>query len=158
MEDLSNISDNATEQPNIPGVVSPILEFSPDEGLALVLRNAAARGTAAGIPIYAKLYDSNGDLLPLDSSLRIEYESPGADERRKVSEVRDNLQPYNNLSITEQQDEEFVDAIKIPLLGESLTVRDIDSFFISIESSAEIDWSNSQLYIEGSTVSEVPME
>jgi hypothetical protein len=157
MEDLSNISEDAEELQNTAGVVSPILEFTPDEGLAFILSNAAARGRSPGIPIYAKLYDSNGDLLPLGTSVRIEYESPGADERRKVSEVRDNLQPYNNLSITEQQDEEFVDAVKIPLLGNELEVRDVDSFFISIESSAVIDWSNSQLFIEGSVVEEVQM-
>lgn len=154
MQDLSNIHDDATERTNIPGTTSPILEISPDNGLLYEILNAAARGSEPGVPVYAKLYDSNGDLLPLGTSLRFEFEAPGDDERNKVSEVRDNIQPYNTLSISEQQDEEFIDAVKIPLLGRMLRVRDIDSFYVSINSSEEIDWSTSQLFIEGSAVNE----
>jgi len=157
MEDLSNIHDTATERTNIVGTPSPILEFTPDDGLMLELLNRAARGTAQGIPVYGKLRDSNGDPLPLGTSLRFEYEQPSDEQRNRVSEVRDNIQPYNNLSIQQQQDEEFVDSVKIPLRGSKLRVRDIDKLYLSAESSEEIDWSNSQLYIEGSTVNSSPM-
>lgn len=154
MQDLSNIHEDATERTNITGVTSPILEITPGNGLYFEILNAAARGSEPGVPIYAKLRDSNGDLLPLGTSLRFEFESPGDDERSKVSEVRDNLQPYNNLSITDQQDEEYIDAVKVPLLESALRVRDIDSLYVSVNSSAEIDWANSQLFIEGSAVNE----
>lgn len=157
MEDLSNIHDTATERTNITGTPSPILEFTPDDGLMLELLNRAARGTAQGIPVYAKLRDSNGDPLPLGTSLRFEYERPSDEQRNRVSEVRDNIQPFTNLTIQEQQDEEFIDSVKIPLRGNKLRVRDIDSLYLSIESSEQIDWSNSQLYIEGSTVNSSPM-
>jgi len=154
MQDLSNISDSATELTNVVGVVSPIIEFSPGDGLFFEILNRAARGNAPGVPVYAKLRDSNGDPLPLDTTLRWQYEAPGDSEPRSVSETRDNIQPYNNLSITQQQDEEYIDAVKIPLKGSTLRVRDIDSLYLSIESSEEIDWSNSQLYVEGSAVDE----
>ncbi|UXF51033.1 MAG: hypothetical protein HQRvContig05_35 [Haloquadratum phage sp.] len=154
MQDLSNIHDDATEVVNIPGTTSPILEISPDNGLYYEILNAAARGSEPGVPVYAKLYDADGNLLPLGTSLRFEFEAPGDDERNKVSEVRDNIQPFNTLSISEQQDEEFIDAVKIPLLGRMLRVRDIDTFYVSINSSEEIDWSASQLFIEGSAVNE----
>ncbi|MUW13918.1 hypothetical protein GJ633_04020 [Halorubrum sp. CBA1125] len=158
MQDLSNIHEYATEQTNNTGDgASPILEISPEDGLFLEILNAAARGSAPGIPIYADLQDDQGNNLPIGTSIRFEYERPSDEQRNRVSEVRDNIQPYNNLSIQDQQDEEFIDAVKVPLLGSALRVRDIDSFYVSIDSSEEIDWSNSQLYIEGSVVNESPM-
>lgn len=157
MEDLSNIHEYATERTNVTGVVSPILEFQPDDGLALRIANMVARGAERGVPIYAKLQDSGGNDLPLGTSLRWEFEGPGDDERRKVSSVRDNIQPYRNLTIQDQQDEDYVDATKIVLGGPELTVRDVDVAYLSVESSAQIDWANSQLYVEGSAVEEVPI-
>lgn len=158
MQDLSNIHSYATERTNsTTGDPSPILEFSPDDGLMLTVLNQAARGSAPGIPVYAKLRDASGDPLPIGTSLRLEYEAPTDEQRNTVSEVKDNIQPFNNLSIQEQQDEEFVDAVKIPLRGQALRVRDIDTLYLSVESSKAIDWDNSQLYIEGSVVNESPM-
>ena len=157
MQDLSNIHEYVTERTNATtGDPSPILEISPDDGLFLTLLNRATRGSAPGVPIYGKFYDSNGDPLPIGTSLRFEYERPSDEQRNTVSEVRDNIQPFNNLTVQEQQDEEFVDAVKIPLLGKALRVRDIDRLYLSIESSEQIDWEQSQLFIEGSTVNESP--
>lgn len=155
MEDLSNIHEYAEERTNTAGIVTPILEFEPEDGIGLRVLNNAARGTAEGVPVYADLRDSNGDQLPIGTAVRIEYESPTSEERNRVSEIRDNIQPYNTLSIQDQQDEEYVDAVKIPLLGNNVEVRSIDSLYISIECPEEIDWSNSALYIEGSVVEKV---
>lgn len=159
MQDISNLHEFATERTNTTGLRTPILEISPDDGLALVFNNNSARGTEEGIPVYADLRDSNDNQLPLDTELLFEFERPGNDsDRNRVSEVKDNIQSINNLSIKEQQDYEFIDAVKIPLLGDAVIVRDIDSLFISITSTEEIDYDNSQIYIEGSTVDEVSME
>jgi len=142
---------------NTTGQTDPILEISPDDGLFLNFDQArVTRGSQRGIPIYAKLRDSNGDPLPLGTSIRVQYEPPGSDtDRSTISEVRDNIQPYHNLSIRDQQDEEFIDAVKIPL-DAPVNVRSVDTLHISIESSTEIDWDESQLYIEGNAVVEVP--
>ena len=70
MQDLSNIHEDATERTNIPGTTSPILEISPDNGLYYEILNAAARGSEPGVPVYFKAYDTNGDLMPLGTSLR----------------------------------------------------------------------------------------
>ncbi|MFB6302774.1 MAG: hypothetical protein ABEH78_07945 [Haloferacaceae archaeon] len=158
MEDISNIHEFATQRTNTTGVRTPILEIQPDDGLLLQILNQVARGSAEGVPIYADLKDSTGSDLPLGTSLVFEYERPEADDTRRVSEVRDNIQPYRNLTITEQQDEEYVDAVKLPLLGRALNVRDIDKWYISIDSSAQIDWANSSLYIEGNAVNRKPMD
>ncbi len=159
MQDLSNIHEYATEVINTTGLRTPILEISPEDGIFLSILNNATRGSEVGVPVYADLRDSNDDQLPLSTELLFEFEAPGNDsDRNRVSEVRDNIQPYNTLSIKEQQDEEFIDSVKIPLLGDLVNVRDIDTFYVSIESSKEIDWQYSQLYIEGSAVAENPME
>jgi len=160
MQDLSNIHEYATELTNDTGDTDPILEISPDSGLFLTIVNMVVRGSGEGIPVYADLRDSNDDQLPIGTSIRFQYEAPGDSDRTTVSDVRDNIQPWNNLSISQQQDEEFVDSVKIPLEGgpgQQINVRDIDSFYVTIESSAQIDWSNSQLYIEGNAVTESPM-
>ncbi|WP_144901357.1 hypothetical protein [Halobellus captivus] len=156
MQDLSNIHEYATELTNTTGQADPILAFSPDEGLLLELINRATRGSAPGIPVYMDLRDSNDDPLPIGTSVQVEFERPSDRNRNVVSEERDNIQPWNNLSISQQQDEEFVDSVKIPLLGKALQVRHIDTVYVSIESSAQIDWSNSQFYMEGSAVNERP--
>jgi len=133
-------------------------ESQPENGLMLQIVGNVARGKEAGVPVYADLRDSNDDPLPLGTSVRFEFESPGDRQRQAVSEVRDNIQPYRNLSIRDQQDEDYVDSVKVQLLGSALNVRDIDTLYVSIESSAQIDWSNSRLYIEGNAVTEVPVE
>lgn len=155
MEDLSNIHEYATERTNTPGIVTPILEFEPEDGIGLRVLNNAARGTAEGVPVYFDLRDSNGDPLPIGTAVRFEYESPTSEERNRVSEIRDNIQPWVTLNIQDQQDEEYVDAVKIPLLGDNVEVRSIDSFYISIECPEEIDWSESAAYVEGSVVEKV---
>lgn len=157
MEDLSNIHEYATEETNTTGQPDPILEISPESGIFLRIVNAVARGSEAGVPIYASLQDSSSNDLPLDTSLRLEYEAPSDEQRNRVSEVRDNIQPYRNLTIQEQQDEDFVDSVKLPLLGSQVNVRDIDSLYVTIDSGTQIDWSNSQLYIEGNAVNKGPM-
>jgi len=156
MQDLSNIHENVIQLVNDTGKVSPILEISPDTGLFYRIRNAVNRGSDPGIPMYFDLRDSNDDPLPVGTSVRVEFESPGDEQRNIVSEVRDNIQPWLNLSIRDQQDEEYIDSVKVPLKGPALTVRDIDTMYVSIESSAAVDWDNSEFYLEGNAVTESP--
>lgn len=154
MSDISNISNEATELTNTTGQPDPILEISPQDGLIFEVLAAVARGRAPGVPVYMDLRDSNNDPLPVGTSVRLEFEAPGDKERSRVSKVRDNIQPWNNLTISDQQDEEYVDRVKIELLGERIIVRDIDSLYVTIESSTQIDWSNSAVYVEGNAVNE----
>ena len=156
-QNLSNIHDYATELQNTTGLMDPVLAFQPDNGLMLEILNRAVRGDAPGIPLYFKPRDSNGDLLPLDTEVAFQYERPSDKQATTVSDEIDNIQQYHNLSIKDQQDTEYVDAVKIPLDGKALRVRDIDKFYLSLKSSAQIDWSNSEAYIEGSVVNQSPM-
>lgn len=145
-DSLSNLGSqkvNATEETNTTGTLSSILDLSPIDGLAIVLANQAA--AKMGIPIYAELQDTNGDDLPLDTDLALRYESPQMDQPMVVSEVRRNIRPYRTLTLTEQQNEEYRDRVRQGLNGRGLVVRDIDSLEVAVESSVQIDWSNSRL-------------
>lgn len=153
---LSNISTIATEETNIPGVLDPILRIEPKDGTRLVFRPGVARGSESGIPIYAELKDSNGDDLPQDTTIALRYKAPTDDDPQTVSEPKTNIRTYQTLDLKDQQNEEYIDGVKHELKGSPPhVVRDVDEFFVSINSSVEIDWSKSQINIEEKAVEEV---
>lgn len=143
---LSNISTEATEVVNTTGVRTSILDVTPEDGTALILYNMAEG--AAGIPLYMDLQDSNGDDLPTGTEFALEFKSNIDDQFSAVSHVLDNIQPWNARGIAEQQNEEYVDSVRVPLKGPRLNVREVDTLRVAIQSSAQIDWSNSALYFD----------
>lgn len=152
---LSNISDEADERTNTPGVMTPIVEWQPEDGLAWVIENAVNRGTGMGIPVFGEFRDSNDDPLPQDTDMVLQFESPTDDQPYAVSEEIDSLRSYQTLDIRDQQNEEYIDAIKHILKNNYLGVEDNDKLFLSIRSTAEIDWANSRVTIFEQAVEEV---
>lgn len=149
-ETLSNLGTpkvDATEKTNVPGQMTNILEFQPIDGMVLTLLN---RG--GGIPFQMDLRDANGDPLPLDTEVEIVYDAPHLQRPQTVSESLANIGTYNRLSIKEQQNEDYVEQTRISLNGQKLVVRDIDIASVAIESSQEIDWSNSRIYVDKDNV------
>lgn len=155
MTTLSNISDVATEETNTAGVRTPILVIEPEDGTSLFFRNSVPRGDAPGIPIYAKLRDSNGDPLPQDTNIVLTFQAPSMDDPISVSVPRKNIRPYRGLSIEQQQNEEYIDRIKHELKGPMLEVEDVEEIRVEILSSKQIDWANSRLQFAESGVKEV---
>ena len=152
---ISNISTVATERTNITGTLDPILEVQPKDGTELVIRNGVERGEQArGIPVYADLQDSNGDPLPLDTKVAIEFERPADDSPTVISEPLENIRSYRSLDIKDQQDADYVDRVKHILKGRGVLVEDTDRLYISVESSVEIDWANSRLQFDENAVTE----
>ena len=154
---ISNVSTEATEELNVTGELTPILRVQPEDGLALIFKNSVNRGDEAGIPLAANLEDSNGNDLPLDSDLALAYKQPGDTRETVVSETRDDIEPYRALSLAQQRKEDFIDATKIELNGARLVVRDIDELLVLLDSSAQIDYSNSRLSFNEKAVEEVSM-
>ncbi|GAB7012033.1 hypothetical protein [Halolamina salina] len=149
-ETLSNLGTpkvDATEKTNVPGQMTNILEFQPIDGMVLTLSN---RG--GGIPFQMDLRDANDDPLPLDTDLEIVYDAPHLQRPQTVSESLANIGTYNRLSIAEQQNEDYVEQTRISLNGRELVVRDIDIAAVAIESSEQIDWSNSRIYVDKDNV------
>lgn len=162
---LSNATSYATEEQNVTGVLSPILRFTPDDGLMLVIRGMVTAGDERGFPLYMDLRDSNDDPLPEDTRVVFQYKAPSMDDPQTVTHPLDHIRPWNALTLNEQQDEEYIDRTKVELKntdsalaqGEipKVKVRDIDEFRLSIDSSAEVDWSNTRVYIDRNAVREV---
>lgn len=150
---ISNISDVATEVVNTTGVRTPVLEISPTDGTALIFYNRA--DGAKGIPIYGRFQDLNGNPLPLDTEVALEFESNIDDSESAVSDVQDTIQPWRARSIADQQNEEFVDSVRVPLKGSRVNVREVDTLYLSVKSSVQIDWVNSAVYIDKRHVEEV---
>jgi len=155
---LSHLSDEATQETNVAGVTTPILTATPDQGTLFRLLAAVSMGKAAGLPIYMDLRDGNDDPLPVDTTFILRVKRPTDDEPTAVSVKEDNIASWNNLSVAEQRNEDNVDAVKIELKGDRVNVRDKDTLRFEVESSAQIDWSNSELYVEREGVIEQPFD
>jgi len=143
---------------------TPILEIDPDRGTFVRLLNRVERGSEIGIPIYMKLRDASGDPLPTNTQLTFELERAGGDDQHKVSEKVEQIAFWNQNDLTTQRDADNIDSSKVVLeypeaASESgpapfHDVRDIDSFYISAQSAAEIDWSQSEFYVDNAAVKE----
>jgi len=153
---LSNISSEATKLTNTTDRLTPILEWVPDSGLAWVIENVVERGDQTlGIPIFAELKSGANTDLPQNTTIALGFEGPNDDQPQVVSEKKTNIRPYNSLSIQEQQNDEFIDRVKHVLKGNALVVEDVDSFYVLVDASAQISWSDSRLTIDENAVSEV---
>jgi hypothetical protein len=152
-------SNYVTTEVNTTGQSDAVLTIQPEDGVGLILVNRVDVGQKErGIPIYMDLRDSNDDPLPLDTEVEIAYEAPTDDSPQVVSYPLSNISTYRKKTISEQQDAENVDAVKVELKSSELRVRDIDQAFIRLNSSAQIDHSNSEIYIDADGVNEVDIE
>ncbi|WP_435074930.1 hypothetical protein [Halorubrum sp. HHNYT27] len=159
-------AEEVVEHTNASGIerATPILEIDPDRGTFIRLLNQVDRGSETGIPIYMKLRDSNGDPLPTNTRVKFELRRAGDDDTHKVSEQIEQISFWNQNSLTVQRDVDNIDNAKVVLeYPEAASntgaapfhdVRDIDAFYVSIESAAVIDWSQSEFYIDNAAVKE----
>jgi len=155
---ISNGADIATEETNMTGVSTTILEIDPDSGTLIKLLNNFPTGDSAGLPLFFKLNDSNDDPLPTDTSLVLTVLRPTDDEPVAVAQAESNIAAWNQLSISEQRNSDNIDSVKIELNGDAINVRDKDFLRVQIDASAQIDWSNSEFYIPRQAVRELPFE
>lgn len=155
---VSHKSSFATQNTNTTGVTTSILDIDPDSGTMLKFFNEISTGQAPGLAIIMKLKDSNGNDLPVDTSLILRVNKPTTDEPIAVSTKEGDIASWRQLTLTEQRDAEFIDQTKIELAGDVINVRDKDTLEFAINSSKQIDWSNSELYVVREGVEEVPFE
>lgn len=146
---------------NVPGQMTPALRISPDRGNLIRVLNMVSRGEQIGVPVYMKLKDTDGNDLPVDTTLQWEYSPSNSDSRYRVSRQVSNLAFYNNNTLSEQADVDKIDKAKQTLTepefeGQDavrfLQWSDIEDVFVSIESSKEIDWANSIFEVEPSAI------
>jgi hypothetical protein len=159
----STVDQVETEQNN-PGVMDPILKVNPDRGTFLRFLNHVSKGTASGLPLYFKLRDSNGDLLPQNTDIQLKAQVAGMNGWMNVSELVQSINYWNTNDLTTQRDKDNVDNVKVNLTHpeasgkagarESVDVRDIDTLAVAIDSAAQVDWSQSEYYFESNAVEE----
>jgi hypothetical protein len=155
---LSHLSSEATQQTNTTGETTPILEIDPDDGTFLRFLNRVSVGEAAGLPIIAQFKNGGNNYLPSDTALILRAVRPTDDSPVAVSVQEDNIAPWNGLSTSEQRNEENIDSVKTQLKGAQVNIRDVDTLRVEINSSDQIDWTNSELYFVREGVEELPME
>jgi len=152
---LSHLSDEVTQRTNDTGVLTPILEIEPENGTRLRFLDSVPTGEARGLPIIANLEGVEGP-LPTDTELIFRVVRPTDDSPVAVSVQEDNIAAWNGLNTQEQRNEENIDAVKIRMNGNAVNVRDKDVLRVEINSSKQIDWSNSEFYIPREGVEEKP--
>lgn len=155
---LSHLSNEATQETNVTGKTDTVLSVNPNDGTLLRFLNRVSTGSARGLPLIMKLRDANDNVLPADTKLIFRVLRPTDDEPVPVSVAEDNIAPWNGLTTQEQRNEENIDAVKIELSGEKINIRDKDVLRVEINSSAQIDWANSELYFLREAVEERPFE
>lgn len=155
---LSHLSDVATQETNVAGVTTPILTVQPDDGTMLRFRNRVPTGDAPGLAVIADFRDSNNNPLPADTSLVLRVLRPTDDEPVAVSVEEDNIAAWNGLTTAEQRNEENIDSVKVELKGSAVNIRDKDVLRFEMNGSAQIDWSNSELYVVRSGVEQTSFE
>lgn len=156
-------SDIVSTQVNATGVWDTILTIDPTDGTVIELLNRVATGDAAGIPLFAKFKDGGDADLPGDTELRFKLSIAGQRQDLIVSEEVGTIQQWNQLALTEQQNADTIDAVKIELEEpgseenvRKVNVRDVDEFTVEIRSSTAIDHSYSSLLFGKSAVNERP--
>ncbi len=155
---LSHLSEEATQEQNTPGILTPILTFDPENGTLLRFLNAVSSGSALGLPLFLDLRDSNGDPLPVDTKLIFRAVRPTDDDPVAVSVAETNIAPWTNLTVAEQRNEENIDAVKVELVGDAVNIRDKDEIRLEVDSSEQIDWTQSEAYLPREGVREHPFE
>lgn len=162
---ITNQHEYATEETNVTGQMTPVLTISPDDGLMLIFRGMVAAGSDRGLPIYADLRDSNGDPLPEDTRIALRYYENGMDQAAVVSHPWDHIRPYRSLTINDQQNEdEYLDQTKHVLKNTDSALSDgvmpqvqvphVAELQVALDSTAQIDWSQSAVYFDRNAVVE----
>lgn len=153
-ETLSNLGTSkvdAEEQTNVTGQMTAILAFSPIDGMKMDVSNIVDGQT--GVPVYLNLKDSAGNDLPMDTELTVRWDAPHLDQPQVVAFTLSNIRQYRTLSIKDQQNEDYRDRTRVELKGAELTVEDTEEMQIAIECSDQIDWANSEAYVDENAVS-----
>lgn len=149
MGEITHLSSQSTQKQNTTGELTAILEYAPEDGTVEQIRNEVRKGDESGVPVYMTLKDSAGNALPDDTEVLFRVDVPTEEQPIVVSERLRNISAWGNLTQAEQRNEENVDQTKIEMKGRVINVRHFDTLRVDILSSAQIDWANSEFYVDG---------
>lgn len=109
---LGDTSKYVSTETNIPDQLTPVLSISPKDGVGVLIRNAVSVGGKIGPPIYGKFRDSNGNPLPANTRVALGYQAPTDESIQLVSDPKATIASYIKNSVSDQQDDRKVDAVK----------------------------------------------
>lgn len=156
MKSITHESSEFTQETNTADVLTPVATIVPTEGSMLKFRNRADVGSAAGLPIFFKLYSDSGGTteLPNDTEIMLRAERPDDDEPRAVSTKLTSISSWRQQDLSTQQDSDHIDSVKIPLKDDVVNIRYWDELTVEVKSSAAIDWTASEMYVYQNSVTE----
>lgn len=143
---LTHTSEEATQETNQTGTMSPILKFAPNDDRVIAVHNGEE-----GVPLIGKLYDSNGDLIPADAELMYTLLASGRHIHMPASELQGTYQPWRTLDENQQRDDDrHKDNVRMRVAdGGTVYFRDVDEFRLCLRSDTQVDWSQgSTVYLE----------
>lgn len=162
--DSGSTVEEVTTLQNTPGVMTPILKVKPDRGQFLRFLNYVSKGQGTGLPMYFKLRSAADTPLPTNTNLQLQASVAGMNGRMNVSELVQSISFWNNNDLTTQKNKDNVHNAKVVLTypessgktgaKEYIDVRDIDEFFVSIQSPAQVLWDVSSYYFDNTAVNE----
>lgn len=156
MSELNHLSQYATQETNDANQDTRILSYDPEDGTVLQIRNHVAKGSEdEGIPVYMKLRSAAGTPLPTDTEVIFRVDVPKREDPIVVSEKLENIAQWNSIDLGDQRNAENIDAVKVDLKG-LISVRHFDTFEVYVVSSAVIDWTFSEFYLDGKATRTVP--
>jgi len=136
-------------QANDAGHESQVLTYSPDRGTAIRILNAVSAGMMSGVPVAMKLRDTDGNLIPTNSTVFFAVKRAGQSSFHRISEEVNGLGHWHRTDLTTQLNSDNIDNSKVELQypeasgqtgsPNSVTVRDIDEFAVVVISPVEID-------------------
>lgn len=149
---------------NTAGVMTPILKIVPERGMFLRFLNNIVKGEGTGLPLYFKLRSAADTLLAMNTNVQLQASVAGMNGRMNVSELVQSIDFWNNNDLTTQRNKDNVHNAKINLthpesspqsgIRESIDIRDIDAFYVSIEASQVVDHAYTEFYVESDAVEE----
>ncbi len=150
---------------NATGHATPILTLDPERGTKIKLQNRISKGEQMGLPLYMQLKDSTGAFLPTNSTFEWRIERVTDDQPIVISQEADNISYWNSNSIKTQRNTDNVDAVKVPFKTpavfagqdqgppKAINVPGTAKLHLYLTSQAQVDWSESQFFVESEGVS-----
>lgn len=159
--DSGNSADVVTTQANTTGVFDWVFEVDADAGTLIRIANTPSEiglGTKVGVPHYMKLRSGASTDLPVDTQLEWRMKLAGEDQYVRVSERVDSIAQWTQDDLTTQRSTDNVDSTKIDFQAppgsdrtgsvNAISVRDIDTLRLYINSSAAISHADTEFYVE----------
>lgn len=128
-----------------PGTPETVLDLQSPTDVEYHFPPARQLRGRGGLRIRMQLYDTDGNLLPDDTTIRMIVQSPVEEDENQVGTTR-TLRQFNSVN---QYDSDEVFTLDI---NKRYELTEDAHFKIQIDSSVAVDWSADQTWVELETI------